>query len=63
MSTNPLDRLDGEIERWADVVGIFPNDRSVIRLAGALMCEQCDERAVRRGRLITLGPCLAAPSP
>ena len=47
-STNPLERLNGEIKRRADVIGIFPNDRSVVRLVGALMLEQCDEWAVSR---------------
>jgi putative transposase len=47
-STNPLERLNGEIKRRCEVVGIFPCTRAVVRLVGALMLEQSDEWAVSR---------------
>ena len=52
-STNPLDRVNKEIKRRTNVVGIFPSDDAIVRLVGAILIEQNDEWAVTR-RYITL---------
>lgn len=52
-STNPLERLNGEIKRRTHVVGIFPNEAAIYRLVGAMLLEQNDEWSLQR-RYLTL---------
>jgi transposase-like protein len=53
-STNPIERLLGEIKRRTDAVGVFPNEAAVVRLVGAILLEQSAAGATPRSRYMTL---------
>jgi len=65
-STNPLERLNGEIKRRTNVVGVFPNDASVARLVTAVVVETHDEWAVAERRYLSeesMAKLYATPDP
>jgi putative transposase len=53
-TNNPIERLNGELKRRANVVSIFPNEQAIKRLFGAILLEQNNEWAVQRARYMPL---------
>ncbi len=58
-STNPLERLNADIKRRTNVVGIFPDDAAITRLVGAMMLEQNDGCSLNRRYMQLEGPPMA----
>ena len=52
-STNPLERVNKAIKRRTDLVGVFPNPAALLRLAGAVLAEQHDEREAGERRYLS----------
>jgi putative transposase len=62
-STNPLERLNKEIKRRTNVVGIFPNDPAIIRLVGSQLLEQQEEWQLERRRFFSEATMAKIPQP
>ena len=62
-STNPLERLNKEVKRRADVVGILPNEQAIVRLIGAVLLEANDEWQLQHRYMHTEAMAELTPTP